>query len=53
MIGSLYAIINGPTTLEVPMEIMTFKTFNLLFFIIGAFIIVILEVLKRMMLKKD
>ena len=53
MIGSLYAIVNGPATLEVPMEIMTFKTFNILFFIIGAFIIVILEVLKRMMLKKD
>ena len=53
MIGSLYAIVNGPATLEVPMEIMTFKTFNILFFIIGAFIIVILEVLKRMMMKKD
>lgn len=53
MIGSLYAIINGPTTLEVPMEMMTFKTFNILFFIIGALIIVLLEVAKRMMLKKN
>lgn len=53
MVGSLYAIINGPTTLEVPMEMMTFKTFNILFFIIGALIIVLLEVLKRMMMKKD
>lgn len=53
MVGSLYAIINGPTTLEVPVEMMTFKTFNIWFFIIGALIIVVLEFLKRWMLKKD
>lgn len=53
MLGSLYAIVNGPTTLEIPQAMMTFKTFNVVFFIIGALIIVLLELAKKMMLKKD
>ena len=35
MIGSLYAIVMGPTTLDVPQEPLGFETFNILFFIIG------------------
>lgn len=53
MLGSLYAIVNGPTTLEIPQAMMTFKTFNVVFFIIGALIIILLELAKKMMLKKD
>lgn len=52
MIGSLFSIVMGPTTLEVPQEAMNFSTFNILFFIIGGVIIVGLQTFK-MFLKKD
>ena len=52
MIGSLYAIVMGPTTLEVPKDSMTFNTFNILFFVIGILIIFGLEQLKRVLQKK-
>ena len=52
MIGSIYAIVMGPTTLEHAQPAMTFKTFNILFFIIGGVIIVGLEQLKTIMEKK-
>ena len=46
MIGSLYAIVMGPTTLKVPQEAMNFRTFNILFFVIGAAIIGAMEFAK-------
>lgn len=46
MIGSLFSIVMGPTTLEVPQEAMNFSTFNILFFIIGGVIIVGLQTFK-------
>jgi len=46
MIGSLYAIAMGPTTLEVPQEPMNFGTFSIIFFLIGGAIIFGLEKLK-------
>jgi putative membrane protein len=46
MIGSLYSIVQGPTTLSEPQSAMTFGTFNILFFIIGILILVILQVLR-------
>ena len=46
MIGSLYAIVRGPTTLKVPQEAMNFGTFNILFFIIGAVVIGAMEFAK-------
>ena len=46
MIGSLYAIVMGPTTLKVPQEAMSFRTFNILFFVIGAAIIGAMEFAK-------
>ena len=46
MIGSIYAVIMGPTSLEIPKEAMTLSTFSPLFFIIGGALIVILEILK-------
>lgn len=47
MIGSIYAIIMGPTTLDTPQASMTFKTFSILFFVIGGAVIVGLQLLKK------
>ena len=49
MIASLYAVIMGPSTLDTPQVPMTFETFNIIFFIIGALIILGLEKLKTVM----
>lgn len=46
MIGSVYAIFMGPTTLEVPKAAMTLSTFSPLFFIIGAALIFALDRIK-------
>lgn len=57
MVGSLYAIVQGPTTLDEPMSEMTFwgsfslptlsiGTFSILFFLLGGAIILGLQVLK-------
>ena len=46
MIGSLYAITKGPTTLDVPMEPLGLQTFSILFFLLGGLILAGLEVLK-------
>ena len=51
MIGSLYAIVMGPTTLKVPHKHLDFNTFNILFFIIGIIIIIGLELLKKIIEK--
>lgn len=48
MLGSLYAIVIGPTTLKVPQAAMTLKTFSILFFIIGAVIVVAFQQLKNL-----
>lgn len=52
MIGSLYAIVMGPTTLEIPKDAMTLETFNIFYFIIGAAIIIALEQLRKVLEKK-
>lgn len=52
MLGSLYAIVMGPTTLDVPQEPMQIGTFSILFFIIGGVVIVGLQMLKNVMEKK-
>ena len=46
MIGSLYAIVMGPTTLEVPQAPMSLSTFSIIFFAIGGAIIFGLQKLK-------
>ena len=46
MIGSLYAIVMGPTTLENTKAAMTFHTFHPVFFIIGIVIVFGLEKIK-------
>lgn len=43
MVGSLYAVLMGPTTLETPQLPMSFATFNILYFIIGGAVIIGLE----------
>lgn len=47
MLGSLYAIVMGPTSLkENPKPAMNFDTFNVVFFIIGGIVILGLQALK-------
>lgn len=46
MIGSIYAIIMGPTTLDVAKDALSFNTFSIVFFIIGGIIIIGLDKLK-------
>ena len=53
MIGSLYAIVMGPTTLEIPKDPITLSTFNFIWFLIGCLIIVGLEYLKKIFEKNN
>ena len=53
MIGSLFSIVMGPTTLEVPQTAMNFSTFNILFFIIGGVIIIGLQAFKMFLNKEN
>ncbi len=46
MIGSLYAIKVGPTTLEAPRDQLTLSTFSIFFFIIGAILVLGLQKLQ-------
>ena len=46
MLASIYAVIMGPTTLDVPQAAMSMKTFQILFFIIGGAIILGMQKLK-------
>ena len=48
MIGSLYAIVIGPTTLEVPREPMSFNEFYIGYFIIGVIFVLGLEKLRQL-----
>lgn len=47
MLGSLYAIVVGPTTLKVPQHAMTISDFHLLWFALGFAMMLGLEALKR------
>lgn len=53
MIGSLYAVIMGPTSLEIPKVPMTFSNFSIIFFIIGGILIVGLQQMKNFFDKKN
>lgn len=46
MIGSIYAVIMGPTSLEIPKEPMDVKTFSVVSFAIGGILVPALEKLK-------
>lgn len=49
MIGSLYAVVMGPTTLEIPEARMGFGEFSILFFLLGGALILGLEQLKKVL----
>ncbi len=40
MLGSLYSVVMGPSTLDTPQEPMRFGTFSILFFLIGGVVII-------------
>lgn len=48
MLGSIYAVIMGPTTLDVPQPAMGLGDFSILFFIIGGAVILGLQKMKDM-----
>lgn len=52
VIGSMYAIVIGPSTLEAPQPVMTFATFKAGYFILGGVILLGLQLLKGAMEKK-
>ena len=52
MIGSIYSIIMGPTTLDVPKAAINFNNFNIIFFLIGGLIVWGLQKLKNVNEKK-
>lgn len=54
MLGSLYAIVMGPTSLkDNPQPAMTLGSFNVVFFVVGGIVILGLQVLKSWMAKRE
>ena len=53
MIGSLYAIVMGPTTLEIPRNPMSISTFSIIWFAFGGIIIFGLQKMKTLLDKKE
>ena len=53
MLGSIYAIVMGPTTLDVPQNPMTFRTFSIISFILGGAVIFGLEKTKEILEEKE
>lgn len=47
MLGSIYAVIMGPATLDVPQEPLSWQTFNWLFFLIGGAVIAGMQFMKN------
>lgn len=47
MIGSMYSIVMGPTTLKTPQEPMSFGTFSVIAFLIGGIIIAAMEIMRK------
>ena len=53
MIGSIYAVIMGPLSLEVPQSPMDLESFNIIFFVIGCILVPALEMLKVLLKSKS
>lgn len=53
MIGSIYAVIMGPTSLEVAKPAMSISTFSIVYFAIGGTLVPALEMLKHVLKGKD
>lgn len=51
MIGSIYAVIQGPKTLDKPQPALSLETFEVVFFLIGCFVIFALQKMKN--IKED
>ena len=52
MLGSLYAVVMGPQSLDTPQPAMTTNTFSILFFIIGGAVILGLQLMQYFMEKR-
>ena len=52
MLGSIYSIIMGPTTLDVPVAALNFSNFSIIFFAIGGLFVWGLQKLKTINEKK-
>jgi len=53
MIGSIYSVIMGPTSLEVPKAPMSISTFSVVFFVIGCVLVPALEKFKSILENKN
>lgn len=53
MLGSLYAIANGPASLDTPLPPLSFTNFHLPAFLLGIVLLLALEGLKKTMEKRD
>ena len=53
MIGSIYSVIMGPTSLEIPKAPMSVETFSIVFFVIGCALVPALERLKEVLKDKE
>lgn len=53
MIGSIYAVIMGPASLEIPKPPMSIKTFSIVFFMTGCILVPALEMLKIVLNKNN
>lgn len=53
MIGSIYSVIMGPTSLEIPKLPMSISTFSIVFFIVGCILVPGLEKLKTILKNKN
>lgn len=53
MLGSIYAIIMGPSTLDTPQPPMSFGTFGIIPFLIGGAVIIGMQAMKRFSEKKE
>lgn len=52
MVGSLFAVVMGPTTLKQPLPAMSIATFHFGFFIAGTAIVTVFAIIKYMMQKR-
>ena len=53
MLGSIYSVIMGPTSLEIPRPPMSVQSFSIIFFIIGCTLVPALEKLKDVLKNKE
>ena len=53
MIGSMYAVIMGPKSLEIPKPPMSVETFSIVFFAVGVTLVPALEKLKNLLKNKN